>query len=521
MDDLKFYFSLFLRRLPWFLVVSTVITAVAVAVAVSLPPAYVSQMRLVVESPQIPEDLAASTVRTPALEQLQIIEQRLLTRANLLDIARKLDVLPDAAEMTPDEIVRAMMARTDLRTSSGRGEATMMTVSFEAGSPAAAAGVLNEYLTLIQEADAEFRRGRSGDTLEFFAQEVDRLAAELNEQSGRIIAFKKQNSGALPDSLDFRMARRSELQERLVAIERDISRLTGQRDRLQQLYLTTGRTEVPPAGTATPPSEAELQLRGLERELDEALLVFSEENPKVKLLRARVDRLEADIAARAAEAAETPPAPPPAGSTQANILNAQIAELDSEIELLREQKDSVQTTLDGLTDTIERTPEIASALEELERAYAIVESQYDTAENRLSRAQTGDLIESRSRGQRVAVIEQPNTPSTPTKPNRVLIAGGGAVLGIAAGLGLIVLLELLNGSIRRPEDLVRRFGISPFATIPYIRTRRQVFLQRGLKLLVILAIVVGIPAAIYAMHVYYLPVDLVADKVMNRLGVRW
>jgi hypothetical protein len=39
--------------------------------------------------------------------------------------------------------------------------------------------------------------------------------------------------------------------------------------------------------------------------------------------------------------------------------------------------------------------------------------------------------------------------------------------------------------------------------------------------MVILTILLGIPALIYAVHIYYLPIDLVAEKVMNRLGVRW
>ncbi|WP_425053174.1 GumC family protein [Psychromarinibacter sp. S121] len=520
MDDLKFYFSIFLRRLPWFVVLATVITAVAVAVAISLPPAYVSQMRLVVESPQIPDELAASTVRTPALEQLQIIEQRLLTRANLLDISRRLEVLPDIEQMNPDEIVRAMRARTQIYTQSGRDAATMMVVSFEAADPNKAAGVLNEYLNIIQEADAEFRRGRAGDTLEFFQQEVQRLDGELSAQSARIIAFKQQNSDALPDTLEFRMSKRADFQERIAGIDRDIERLERQRLRLRELYETTGRTELNPE--QNPPTLAEQQLRDLRGELAEARLVFSDQNPKVRLLQRRIERLEVEIAeAAAARIDEIDDEPTDPNAAPPTILDLQIAEIDGEIAGLEEQKTLILTELEALNETIERTPEVSISLDELERTYSIIETQYNLAEDRLSQAQTGDMIESRSRGQRISVIEQPNTPNAPTKPNRALIAGGGGLLGIGAGIALIVLLELLNSSVRRPEDLVKRFGISPLATVPYVRSRRQLFFQRGFKVLIILGILIGVPAAIYAVHVFYLPIDLVAEKVMNRLGVRW
>ena len=516
MDDLKFYLAIFLRRLPYFLIVATVISAMSVAVALSLPPAYVSQMRLVVEAPQIPTELAASTVRTPALEQLQIVEQRLLTRANLLGIARQQNVLPDIDNMAPDEIVRGMRARTVIQKSSGRDAATLMTVSFEAPDARTAAAVLNEYLTIIQEADAEFRRGRAGETLEFFAQEAERLDKELTEQSARILAFKQEHTDALPDSLEFRMSKREELQDGLAQTDREVIRLKSRRDRLLELYETTGRVVQTPDTVLSP---AEQELRRLESELGQALLVFSEENPKVKLLRSRIGVLETEIAARA-------PVPTSAGgdtdgNREPSVLDIQIAEIDNEMGLLEERRADLQTELDALTASIERTPEVAITLEELERSYALLETQYATAEQRLSTAQTGDLIESRSRGQRIAVIEQPNVPDTPTKPNRMVIAGGGTMMGIMAGLALVFLIELLNNAIRRPEDLVSRFGITPFTTVPYIRTRQQVIVQRGLKLIMILAIVIGTPALIYAIHIHYLPIDLLAEKVMNRLGVRW
>ena len=76
-------------------------SAVAIIIAMTLPPTYVSQMRLIVESPQIPANLASSTVTTSAPEQLQIVEQRLLTRPVLLDISRKFEVIKDQAAGQP------------------------------------------------------------------------------------------------------------------------------------------------------------------------------------------------------------------------------------------------------------------------------------------------------------------------------------------------------------------------------------------------------------------------------------
>ena len=68
---------------------------------------------------------------------------------------------------------------------------------------------------------------------------------------------------------------------------------------------------------------------------------------------------------------------------------------------------------------------------------------------------------------------------------------------------------------------MRRFGVTPFTTVPYIRTRRQMLVQRSFKVLVILTILIGIPLIIYAVHLYYLPLDLIAEKVMNKIGIRW
>ncbi|MCB1365571.1 MAG: lipopolysaccharide biosynthesis protein [Rhodobacteraceae bacterium] len=519
MGDLSYYFSIFRRRLPYFLIVATIVSAVAVTVAYTLPPAYESRMILLVESPQIPEQLAPSTVQTPAFEQLQVVEQRLLTRGNMLDIARQYDVLPNLRAMNPDQIVDAMRARTTISTSNRRlKEAPLMTVTFEAPQARTAAEVLNAYLNLIQRQDTEFRKGRASETLAFFAQEVDRLSQELETQSARILEFKQANTEALPESLRYRLNQQSVFQDRIIQIDRDIADLHNQRARLMQLYELTGD-----AGTGkTTQSPEEKQLAGLNKQLEEALAVYSPENPRVKMLEARIAQLEEKLEQRrgAPEPEDEDSGEKPARAMPP-LLIVQLTEIGNRIDSLKNQKTAVQTQLDKLNETIAESPEVSIELEDLTRRYAAIQAQYNVAEDRLSKAQTGDQIETRSRGQRIAVIEQPAIPSAPTKPNRILIASGGTAFGILAGLALVVLLEVLNTSARRPDDIIGKLGVTPLTTIPYIYTRGQRFRQRSLKLLLVLAILVGIPAAVYAIHIYYLPLDLLADRIMNKTGLRW
>ena len=109
--DLRFYWRLFVRRLPAMLAIFIVCSAIGAVMAMRAPTTFRTEARLVVEDPQIPQDLAESTVRTNAGAAIEIIRQRLLTRNNLLDIANDLQVFEDYSAMSPDEIVARMRAR--------------------------------------------------------------------------------------------------------------------------------------------------------------------------------------------------------------------------------------------------------------------------------------------------------------------------------------------------------------------------------------------------------------------------
>ena len=191
---------------------------------------------------------------------------------------------------------------------------------------------------------------------------------------------------------------------------------------------------------------------------------------------------------------------------------------------LQSRMKAVEISIDvntKLTASIEKTPVNTVKLDELTLDYQNIQLQYNGAVDRLAKASTGERIEFMARGQRIAVVEPPGVPNEPAKPKRLLIAAGGSFFGILSGIGLIVLMEMLNRSIRRPEDMMRTLGISPIATLPYIQTRKEAVMRRGRKLLIALMILIAITAAVYAVHTYYQPLDLIAERIMNKLGMRW
>ena len=145
--------------------------------------------------------------------------------------------------------------------------------------------------------------------------------------------------------------------------------------------------------------------------------------------------------------------------------------------------------------------------------------QYNNAVSDLAAARTGDQIEAQARGQRISVVEQAEAPRLPTKPDRNRIAIMSIGLGVALGAGLIGLLEFLNGAIRRPADLTTGLGITPIVTIPYVRTREQLMLRRIMITSGLAFVAIGIPLILFLLHVYFMPMDLMLQRLTKAIGL--
>jgi polysaccharide chain length determinant protein (PEP-CTERM system associated) len=513
--DLKFYLAVFMRRLPYFIIVAAFVSAIGLTVAFVLPPVYRSSASILVEPGQIPGELAQSTATVNPYEQAQIIQQRLLTRANLLALADRLGMYEDQPELSAGAIVSDIQERIEfigfVPDPTIRPEmqgATIIGVAFEASEPRYALAGANELVNLILQENVRIRTGRAGDTVEFFEAEVERLADAIKRQAELISEFKTENVESLPDSLSTRRAQQQREQERLLILDREEAQLRDQRATALWVYERTGRASI--TGELTP---EEQELQALRSQLIQQRAVYAPTSPVIRNLETRLAALEGLVEEQ--RTARSVPGPDGEAGRPMSELEAELAPIDARLEFIAEERAQIEQTLAGLDASIRQTPANETRLAGLERELAAMQQQYEEAVAARGRAAVGERIEMTSRGERFSLIEPPAEPGSPVRPRRVLIAGAGVFGGFGLGFGLIVLLELLNRSIRRPAELSSKLGIQPFATIPYIRSPGERRWKMGLVLGVLLLVGVGLPLLLFAIHTFHLPLDLLLGETLE------
>lgn len=503
MAEVKFYGQLVLRRLPILIAIVIICSSLGLLQAVRLPATYEASARLLYEGPIVDAD----NDTFEAGEEIQIIREQLLTRQNLLEIAEQFDVFEDYSAMLPDRIVGNMREASRISSSGGRGQATLIIVTFSARSGQIAADVVNEYVTRIMSASSERRLLFSENNLDFYEREVEQLSADLARRSAQISQFQAENADALPEDQNFRLTRQATLQERLTSAQRVLSSLIDQRARIIQIYEETGDVRV----GDTVLSDDERQLRDLERELAQALTIYSETAPRIVTLRRRIEQLREQVANSGGTASEVSPG-------QA-LLQSQLSQLDAEIEENEAIIAETEAELVRLEEAISRTPMVAVEVETMQRDYENVRALYERAADNLQQAQIDLRILEGNRGERIELIEAASVPRNPASPNRKLIAFMGGVAGIGLAGGLFVLLEILNRRIRRPAEIVRALGIEPLTTVPYIATRSERIRRTLQRAAALILVIVGMPAALWATHTYYMPLDQLADSVLSQIGL--
>ena len=201
----SYFYEILKRRALFFLIPFLLILAIGSLITAVWPAIYLSQGTILVQSQEIPTDLVRPTVGALANDRIQVIEQRIMTRDNLVAIAKKFQLSPGWQErVSGTEIVdfirkRAIIKPAELKLQGQRKDAIAYTVGFEYERPQIAAKVANELMTMILDEDVRSRTGFAAETTKFLAQEVKRLENQLSLNDAQISELKSRAGGVPSD----------------------------------------------------------------------------------------------------------------------------------------------------------------------------------------------------------------------------------------------------------------------------------------------------------------------------------
>ena len=573
---LEDFIELFWRR-KWQLVLAGAgVFALSLVVAFALPAVYRSTATVLIEEPEVPRELIQSTVTSYADQRLQVITQRVMTTQNLIDIIEKYDLYVEDRALRPlnllvvgfretinMEIVNAEVV--DPR--SGRPtEATIaFTLSFEHGEPRVAQQIVNELVSLYLSENLRQRQEKAAETTEFLQTESGRLADTIGDLEGKLAEFKQRNAGQLPEQFEINLRLIDRTENELLEAGRRLQALEEQRIYLTAelagtnpfgSYVVDGNIVMSPgdqlkalrtqfislSGSYGPAHPDVLKLRreiealeretnagpdadGLAKELEVKLAdlaVVSEkygpEHPDVVRVQRQVDGLRVALA----DARQNPNG---AVQTAANPdnpayiqLQARLQSVESEMQALRSQQASLKDSLAMYEARVLQTPEVEREYLLLQRDYENARAKYQDVKAKQLEAELAESLEIERKGERFSLIEPPQLPLEPAKPNRLAIILLGFIFSIASGIGLVMLLDLLDQSIHGPRQLAAVVGVSPLVVIPYIEN--SVDRRRVVRTRIIAAggAVLMVCCVLLLAHVYIAPLDVLWFDVTRRLG---
>jgi len=249
---------------------------------------------------------------------------------------------------------------------------------------------------------------------------------------------------------------------------------------LESLMNTNAPTVEVDGGGAGSASPGQKQIEKLESHLAELRAQYGPNFPDVRKAQADLDRLKKKEAAKKAQEPAQVPVEPvaPAGNRRNPVLESQIQKLDQDIQEQTKIQGPLQQQIDFHLSKLERVPIFEQQIAGLMRDYDSLRAHYQNLLDKKLSAQMASELESRQKGERFVILDRAPVPDRPSGPNRPLIAFGGLMLGLVAGVGLAIAIEMMDLSVRSEHEASELLGIPVLAGIPQIYTAIEIRSRR-------------------------------------------
>lgn len=560
------------RRVPA-LIAGVSVLVIALATAIFWPPTYRSTGTILIEQQEVPVDLVRSMVSSYADQRIQTISQRVMTTDNLMRIIDRYQLYPDKRRKEPREVLLKRM-REDIRFSMisadvvdpRLGRPTKATIAFSVSydnrSPVLAAKVANEIATLYLNENLESRRQTADDTTTFLTAEANRLSKQIAEIDSRLATFKRQNVNNLPElaGLNVQLMNRTEdelreTETRIRSLNQQIIYLDAQLAQLlpaAQIYSETGERIMSPSD----------RLKALKSQYSRAKAIYAPDHPDVQRMKREIEGLEKELgrsndgndlsrqlqeaqgqlaAAREKYAADHPDvqqlerlvsslqatlrdAPLTAEPLHADPDNPAYIQVSAQREAsvnerisLEKKSGLLRARIADYEKRLSQSPEIEREFSTISRELEGAQLKYREVRQKQMEATLAKNLETERKGERFTLIEPPLAPEEPVSPNRLLIVLLGVVLSIGSAVGLIVLLEAVDTSIRSRRDIEMLISVPPLAVLPWIETPGERTSKVKVRRLSLVGAASSAVLVVTMLHFLYRPLDVLWAVAWRRL----
>jgi len=437
-------------------VVAAVLSAGIIATlfhATSIPTAYQAGSVIQIQSGPI----SAGADQLAPARRLQLIEQRMMSRSNVLKLVERHGLFADQPRMTDDQKVFIFRQNTDIQmiNSAGRtpsdGEVSPITaliITARADTSDQAAAIANDLASSLIVQDREERFAANTAALQFLRGEQERLSRQLAAVDEQMGTVKKENEESLPEVGEAMRSEQASLRELLLDLERRDLELER-----EQLVLELGSEEA--EGAAANLSLAE-RLRKLSSELAQTRRILPNDHPEVR-------RIEAEIQALRS------------GRDTEHLTGS-----DRQIALVGQQRDAVTRQMGEIMDrqqeierALEAAPSVAQRLTTLGRRQALLADQLASVTLQLSQTESQRQLQENAEVTGMEVLEAAEPPRYPLSSGRKRVAVLGAAASFGAALAAAFLLEMRRPVMRTAAQVQRALGIAPIASVVTLGSSRQ------------------------------------------------
>lgn len=153
------------------------------------------------------------------------------------------------------------------------------------------------------------------------------------------------------------------------------------------------------------------------------------------------------------------------GEAARNLLT-ELFNVRTNLDYLYSKKPYLQSARDGIEDRLNLLPEYQSRLDQLDREIAATTDLRDRFKRQQESATISQALVQDMSSSKYRIIEPAKLPPGPYKPRRMKIAMMGVLLGFVIGGAAALLVELLDNSFKKVEDVETALGLPVLGVTP-------------------------------------------------------